>query len=374
MQANPYSYFDETYFQDGGKRGTAYVNYKEGARNNPVYREIAVAVREVFQPHRVLEIGCATGIIVRHLNELGCDAHGIDVSEWAVRNAEHPNVKLASADSLPYPDRYFDLVLSCHSLEHMPDSIFNHALAEISRVASGFQFHMLPIVGVPPYDGDPAVVRQNLRKDPTHQQLHEFSWWIEQFRKHRHLAVETCLLFKNDSPGGELSACQFITEMDGSLSSSDVLRRAAVRNQRIFRETLVSANGQEASRISVKGTGRLSFRERIWNDVESRLSPLETLNLTGRMFQLVVIVDGSPCALRFAAGQDAADHAYAHVGEFHLIAQPGCNVFRFSTDHLKTLRGNPDYSKINHLALGGENENAEVLFYFSDQHGAPVLG
>jgi SAM-dependent methyltransferase len=374
MKTELYSYFDEAYFQRGEERGTAYSNYKDGARNSPTFREIASAVHEVFQPRRVLEIGCATGNIVRHLNELGCEAHGIDVSEWAVRNAEHRNVKLASADNLPYPDSYFDLVISCHSLEHLPDGIFDRAIAEMSRVSCQFQFHMLPIVGVPPYEGDPNEVRRLLRKDPTHQQLHEFEWWVRQFRKHGHIPLESALLFKHDTATVELSTCQFVLRKDESIDASNVARRARIRGQRVFREIQFEGNKQSATRIGLAGMGKLSYQNRIWKDHEYRLTGPDTLDLRGRTFQLVVMNEGKRCGLRFAAGLDVPGQAYAHVGEFHLSAETGCNVFTFTTDQLKTLRGQPDYSRINHLALGGENENAEVVFYFCDQTGAPVLG
>ena len=360
MTAKRYSYFDEAYFQDGQKRGTAYVNYKEGARNSPTFREIAASLIEVFQPRRVLEIGCATGTCVRHLNESGCEAHGIDVSEWAIRNAEHPNVKLASADSLPYPDRHFDLVFSCHSLEHLPDDIFDHAISELTRISSGFQFHMLPIVGRPPYDGDPAIVRQQLKKDPTHQQLHELEWWMDQFRRHGHVPLEGCVLYKNDTATAELSSCQFMTKTNSSLNSTPVLLRAVARNQRIFRDICL-AGGAQTTDTRLRGTGRLSYRNRIWKDVETRLDNKETIDLTKKTLNLAVIVDGGTCHLRFAAGQDIPGQAYAHVGEFHLEAKPGLNVFRFATNQLQRLRGNPDYSRLNHLALGGENESAEIL-------------
>jgi SAM-dependent methyltransferase len=374
MKTELYNYFDEAYFQRGEERGTVYNNYKDVARSSPTFREIASAVREVFQPRRVLEVGCATGNIVRHLNELGCEAHGIDVSEWAVRNAEHPNVKLASADDLPYRDAYFDLVISCHSLEHLPDSVFDRAMAEMSRVTCRFQFHMLPIVGVPPYEGDPTEVRRLLRKDPTHQQLHEFEWWIRQFQKHGHIPVESALLFKYDTPTVELSTCQFVLMKGPSIDASDVARRAKARSQRIFREIQLESGKQSATRIGITGMGRLSYQNRIWKDYEYRLSGPATIDLNGRTFQLVVMNDGKKCDLRFAAGYDLPGHAYAHVGEFHLSAEPGCNVFRFTTDQLRTLRGQPDYSKINHLALGGENENTEIVFYFCDESGSSILG
>jgi len=368
-----YSYFDEDYFQNGQKRGTAYSNYKEGARNSPTFREIAAAVREIFQPKRVLEIGCATGVMVRHLNEFGCEAHGIDVSEWAVRNAEHPNVRLSSADNLPYPDAHFDLVMSCHSLEHLPDAIFARAIDEINRVAAAFQFHMLPMIGTPPYDGDPAVVASALRKDPTHQQLHTQQWWLDCFQSRAWTPVDTCVLLKNETPTAELSIGQFILHKASAPVLSGVLHRSRIRNQRLFRDMQASKLAGNACEIGIRGAARLSYKQRVWKDVEHRLSNGDRSNLKDKSFQLVVIVDGEPCRLRFAAGEDVDGQAYAHVGEFHFAVQPGCNIFRFTTEQLKTLRGSPNYSKINHLAVGGENENAEILLYFSDQDGVPVL-
>ena len=50
MKTDSYSYFDEAYFQRGEERGTAYHDYKEGARSSPTFREIALAVREFFNP------------------------------------------------------------------------------------------------------------------------------------------------------------------------------------------------------------------------------------------------------------------------------------------------------------------------------------
>src|SRR5437667_1197841 len=115
-----YTYFDEAYFQDGQNKGTVYRNYLESARTSGTYKDIARRVVEIFRPQRCLEIGCATGIIVKHINDLGCEAHGIDVSEWAVTHREHSNISLAGAETLPFADDEFDLVFSCHSLEHIP--------------------------------------------------------------------------------------------------------------------------------------------------------------------------------------------------------------------------------------------------------------
>src|SRR5262245_54050130 len=88
----PASYFDEDYYQAGHLKGTQYTNYLEKALDSRIYRGMATAIWEVFRPARTLEIGCAAGPIVKHLNDMGCEAHGIDISKWAVANRFHPNV------------------------------------------------------------------------------------------------------------------------------------------------------------------------------------------------------------------------------------------------------------------------------------------
>lgn len=368
-----YSYFDESYYQDGSKRGTAYVNYREDARNSQTFRELASAIKEVFQPRRVLDVGCATGTTVRLLNEMGCEAYGVDVSEWAVRHAEHPNVRLASADHLPFPDNFFDLVISCHAMEHFPDAALSGALAEISRVGSAFQFHLLPMIGTPPYDGEPEATRQMLRKDPTHQQLHSRTWWIGQFESRGYAQLDACVLIENENSNAELSVGQFLLKKEASTDASILCRRAEERNQRIFRKIQLAKMALGTAFLRSDAVGRLSYTASLWKDVESRPEGGDTLNLTGQILHLVIIIEGKTCSLRFAAGQDVHGELYAHVGEFQVLAKPGCNVFSFSTEQLRTLRGTPDYTKINHLALGGANEDAEVTFYFATQFGEPIF-
>jgi SAM-dependent methyltransferase len=372
MSAPGYSYFDEAYFQDGSKRGTAYVNYRQTARDSQTFREIASALREVFQPRRVLDIGCATGMIVRRLNELGCEAHGIDVSAWAVANAEHPNVRLASADKLPYPDAFFDVVISCHALEHIPENVFAGSIREMNRVCSKYFFHMLPLIGTGPYTGDPEAVKRELRKDPTHQQLQTKAWWIDQFSTHGCAAVDHCILFRNETANAELSTGQFWMRK-GTLDDSPVLARATARNQRIFRDVQIERIQQMQSKMPPTALATLIYDNRTWKDIEKRYSVDAPLDLTGTIIHLVTIVEGAPCTLRFAAGRDSDTQPYADVGEFHFTAQPGCNAFTFTVDQLQTLRGSPDYSAVTRVALGGENQHSKVLCYMSDHSGRPIL-
>lgn len=197
------NYFDSDYFQAGHKKGTRYSSYLQTAMESPIYKGMAKAIMAVFKPKH-LEIGCAAGPIVRHLSEMGCDAHGIDVSEWAVRNRFHPNIIQASADDLPYDSNSFDLVFSNHALEHLPDSIVDGAFAEMSRVGSRHQFHMLPIIGTPPYDGPLKSTIANLKSDPTHNLLQDRAWWQDRWKERGWHWVPANLLLDADNTHFEI--------------------------------------------------------------------------------------------------------------------------------------------------------------------------
>src|SRR4051812_8935090 len=98
-----YEVFGEAYYQDGEEGCSAYRCYREAARQAPFFREVAEIIQRVFKPPRVLEVGCATGVIVKSLNDMGIETHGVDVSAWAVGQRELPNVVQAPAEKLPFP-------------------------------------------------------------------------------------------------------------------------------------------------------------------------------------------------------------------------------------------------------------------------------
>ncbi|MBD9625256.1 class I SAM-dependent methyltransferase [Ensifer sp. ENS06] len=206
----PNEQYDEAYFQRGSERGTKYKDYLAQAAGNRTYYEIAQTINEVFRPKRVLEIGCAIGAVVNHMPLFGIEAHGIDVSDWAVEHRLHPNIIKASADALPYESNYFDVVYSMHALEHLPHELKDKAFAEIGRVCKGFQFHMMPIIGSGPYVGDPFGHLVNLRTDPTHNLLSDRTWWANQFAATGWTDTNVKIVLAHDTDGYELSDCQLI--------------------------------------------------------------------------------------------------------------------------------------------------------------------
>lgn len=126
-----YEYFD-------GDRKYGYGGYKYDGRWLSVARDI-IKFFDLKCGDKVLDIGCAKGFLVYDLMQEGkmLDVSGIDVSHYALEKClpqvEH-RLYLASANSIPWSDKYFDLVVSINTIHNLPHKWCIHALQEIERV------------------------------------------------------------------------------------------------------------------------------------------------------------------------------------------------------------------------------------------------
>ena len=117
----------------------------------------------VPQKGRVLDVGCGDGVLTTLLGEALKDREveivGADISlpnvisakQKLVQSSISPGVsnelapvsyQIADAENLPYSDESFDVVISSHVLEHLPD--FDSGLVEIHRLTRHIAIVALP--------------------------------------------------------------------------------------------------------------------------------------------------------------------------------------------------------------------------------------
>ncbi len=107
---------------------------------------IADQILSVCGKGKLLDVGFGMGLLVRTLLNRGVDAHGMDVAEQVVREAEHfapGRFTQGSILSMPYPNAAFHTVVSTDCLEHIAEADVPAALLELYRVTRRFVFIQL---------------------------------------------------------------------------------------------------------------------------------------------------------------------------------------------------------------------------------------
>lgn len=85
-----------------------------------------LAMIEQYAPlpgRRILDAGCGLGMYVRAFRRFSDEVYGIDVDPDKIAEASHelPNLQVAPAESLPFEDDFFDVMLSHEVWEHVND-------------------------------------------------------------------------------------------------------------------------------------------------------------------------------------------------------------------------------------------------------------
>jgi 2-polyprenyl-3-methyl-5-hydroxy-6-metoxy-1,4-benzoquinol methylase len=142
------SFYDREYYL--GKKGGVRYGYVESLRGRIVYNLAnfyrAFIIKLFLDPKTCLDVGCGTGYLVKWLRFFGIDAHGVEISQDALKLAKDsvkPYLKKGDILKLPYKDNQFELVLTFDVLEHLEKSKIPKAIDESIRVSKKYILHKI---------------------------------------------------------------------------------------------------------------------------------------------------------------------------------------------------------------------------------------
>ncbi len=119
--------YTEEYFE-GDRSKSNYSGYSEASFGPS--QMLADTLYRFFRPLDAIDVGCAVGHGVKRLVELGVDAYGVDISDWAVAQAETPRVRQSDFSEVILPAQY-DLVFSYDVVEHVRPERLSFAISNL---------------------------------------------------------------------------------------------------------------------------------------------------------------------------------------------------------------------------------------------------
>lgn len=157
--------FDEDYYLRGKESGKSlYENYRWMPNLTLTMVRCLADHLEIEMSDVVMDFGCARGYVVRALVELGYDAYGIDISEWAISNCDDSVKDRLVLSSVNHIGSH-DWILAKDTLEHVPEEEIYGTLTAIASAARKGVFIVVPLSS----DIDDPYVVPDYEKDITHQ-------------------------------------------------------------------------------------------------------------------------------------------------------------------------------------------------------------
>lgn len=166
--------YDEDYFLRGETSGKSlYTDYRWlPDLTVPMARSI-VDYLGISYDHTILDFGCARGYFVKALRHLRYKSYGIDISQWAIDNADEEVKKYVRLGKQVTSS--FDWVIAKDVLEHVEDvEIVTQSMLHHARVG------IFVVVPTSPKDGAPYVL-EDYERDITHIHRLTLSSWVGLF-------------------------------------------------------------------------------------------------------------------------------------------------------------------------------------------------
>ena len=175
MEIKELKSFDNTkyssdYYEDGLKKKlSGYEHYHYiPTRSFPE----AIEICERFDFKTAIDFGCAKGFLVHTLRQLGKEAYGEDISDYALSNC-HPPAK----PYLSFPNgNKADLIICKDVMEHMYENEVDEILSFLKNKCEKEILLIIPL-------GDDNTFRiREYEVDITHVTKKDEDWWINKIR------------------------------------------------------------------------------------------------------------------------------------------------------------------------------------------------
>ncbi len=131
-------------YWDGDRR----INYGGYRYLEGRWEKVAKAIFNQYElpPNpKILDIGCGKGFLLFDMLKVRSDAdvYGLDISEYAIQNSKEEirnKITLGNSNKLPWPDNFFDLVISITTLHNLYNFDLFQSLKELERVAKSNKY------------------------------------------------------------------------------------------------------------------------------------------------------------------------------------------------------------------------------------------
>tara|TARA_B100000700_G_scaffold331081_1_gene461269 strand:+ start:241 stop:912 length:672 start_codon:yes stop_codon:yes gene_type:complete len=128
-----------------GDRRINYGGYKYIEGRWTKVAKAMIAHYKLTEEAKILDIGCGKGFLLYDI--LKClphaEVHGLDISSYAIQNSKEEikeKIQLGNSNNLPWPDNYFDLVISITTLHNLHNYDLEKSLIEMERVGKSNKY------------------------------------------------------------------------------------------------------------------------------------------------------------------------------------------------------------------------------------------
>jgi SAM-dependent methyltransferase len=100
-------------------------------------------IKEVFEPQRVLDVGCGPGFLMYFLHELGVEADGVDFSDpgrGLAPEAIRDRIRIGLVTEPHVDEQSYDLVICREVLEHLTVLQVRQTVVQLCRASSRFVY------------------------------------------------------------------------------------------------------------------------------------------------------------------------------------------------------------------------------------------